>query len=118
MFDLNFVLVLIAEDQQPNNASAILTFLPFIMIGILFYVMIVRPQNKKQADLRSMLGNLKKNDRVITAGGIYGTIVNAPKDSDDVTLKIDESNNTRIRVQRSSISRVISAEAAAEEKES
>ena len=54
-----------------------------------------------------MLNNLKKNDQVITAGGIYGTVVNAASGSEDITLRIDESSNTRMRVLRSAVSRVI-----------
>ena len=48
-----------------------------------------------------MLQNLKKNDRVVTIGGIYGTVVNAQKDLDEVTIKVDESTNTKLRMQRS-----------------
>lgn len=117
MLDLNSFCILLAEEGV-GRAPAYLAFLPWIMIGVLFYLMIIRPQNRKQAELKSMLGALKKNDRVVTAGGIYGTIVNAPKDSDDVTIKVDESTNTRLRVQRSSISRVITADAPTESKES
>ena len=120
MFDQNLIFVLFSQPdaaaEPVQEASPLFTFLPFIMIGVLFYLMIVRPQGKKQKETRAMLSNLQKNDRVITVGGIYGTVVNAPKDSDDVTLKVDDSNNTRIRVQRNSISGVISAEAGAENK--
>ena len=52
-----------------------------------------------------MLDNLKKNDRVVTAGGIFGTVVAVQPDA--VVLRVDENANTRIRVQRSSISRVV-----------
>ncbi len=60
-----------------------------------------------------MQSNLKKNDHVITIGGILGVVVNAQPGSDEVTLRVDE--NTRIRVLRSSISRVQSSEKSAEE---
>jgi preprotein translocase subunit YajC len=92
--------------------------LPFIVIGILFYLLLVRPERRKRAELDTMLKNLKKNDRVITVGGIFGTVVQATQDADDVTLKIDESTNTRIRVLRSSISRVLNSDAATETKSS
>ena len=105
MLDLTICILLAADGG--GGAPPIYAFLPWILIGVLFYVMIIRPQNRKQAELKSMLGSLKKNDRVITAGGIHGTIVNAPQDSDDVTIKVDENNNTRLRIQRSSISRVV-----------
>jgi preprotein translocase subunit YajC len=81
--------------------------LPWIVIGVLFYLMLIRPERRKRAELDQMLRSLKKNDRVVTAGGIFGTVVQASQDADEVTLRVDESNNTRIRVLRSSISRVI-----------
>lgn len=84
--------------------------MPFLAIGILAYFLFIRPESKRRAEFQRLLGNLKKNDRVITAGGIYGTIVNINKDSEDVTLKIDDSNNVRIRVLRSAISRVVASE--------
>jgi preprotein translocase subunit YajC len=64
-----------------------------------------------------MLKNLKKNDRVVTAGGILGLVVNAAKDSDEVVVRVDENNNTRIHVLRSSIVRVLGADAASESKD-
>jgi len=82
--------------------------LPFLAIGVLAYFLFIRPESKRRAEFQRLLGNLKKNDLVVTAGGIYGTIVNISKDSDDVTLKIDDGNNVRIRVLRSAISRVVS----------
>lgn len=117
MLDLNSFCVLLAADGA-KGPPPILTILPWIVIGVLFYLMIIRPQNRKQNELKSMLGSLKKNDRVVTVGGIYGTIVNAPKDAEEITIKVDENNNTRLRVQRSSISRVIAADAPAEGKDS
>jgi preprotein translocase subunit YajC len=98
---------LFAQDAPGGGSAGFLQFLPFIIIGILFYVMLVRPERRKRAELDVMLKNLKKNDRVVTIGGIFGTIVQASPEAEDVTLKIDESNNTRIRVLRSSISRVL-----------
>jgi preprotein translocase subunit YajC len=83
---------------------------PFVLIGVLFYMMLIRPERRKRAEHGEMLKNLKKNDRVVTIGGIFGTVVNVPKDSEDVTLRIDEGNNTRIRVLRSAISRVLPSE--------
>lgn len=88
--------------------------LPFVMIGILFWLMIFRPESRKRAELSKMLENIKKNDRVVTIGGIHGTVVNVQKDSDDITLRIDETNNTRIRVLRSAIARIVSSDGASE----
>ena len=96
-------LVLAAEG--PNIFSLLM---PIVMIGVLFYLLIVRPEKRKQSDVAKMQANLKKNDHVVTAGGILGVVVNASQGSTEVTLRVDE--NTRIRVLRSSILRVVSAD--------
>lgn len=72
--------------------------------------MILRPERRKQAGHREQLKSLKKNDRVVTIGGIYGVVMNVQRDADEVTLKIDEANNTKIRVTLASIGRVVGDE--------
>jgi preprotein translocase subunit YajC len=109
MFDIGACLLL-AQGQAPDGGPA--SFLqsplvPFLFIGLLFYFMIMRPERRRRSELAGMLENLKKNDRVITAGGIYGTVVNVQKGDSDVVIKVDENSNTRLRVTRSSISRVL-----------
>ncbi|MBP86091.1 MAG: preprotein translocase subunit YajC [Planctomycetaceae bacterium] len=103
-------LMLFAQEQQPANSpfGGLDRLLPpMIIIGLLFYFLIARPERKRKAEMNDMLGNLKKNDRVVTVGGLYGVVVNVSKDAEDVTLRVDDSNNTRLRVLRSAISRVI-----------
>jgi preprotein translocase subunit YajC len=78
-----------------------------LMLGIVFYLMILRPQKKEQKKRLDWLNNLKKNDRVVTIGGIYGTVMNAKRESDEVILKVDETNDTKIRVIYNAIARVI-----------
>ena len=58
---------------------------------------------------------MKKNDRVVTIGGIYGVVMNVHREADEVTLKVDETTNTKLRVTLSSIARIISGETAAED---
>jgi preprotein translocase subunit YajC len=102
-------LVLVAA-EGPNIFSLLM---PIVMIGVLFYLLIVRPEKRKQSDVAKMQANLKKNDHVVTAGGILGVVVNASQGATEVTLRVDD--NTRIRVLRSSIQRVVSADKPAEE---
>ena len=92
---------------QPDPQPILPIWLPVAVIGIMFYLMLVRPERKKRAELTELLGNLKKNDRVVTIGGIFGTIVNAQQGSEEVTLKVDETSNTKLRLRRSAISQVI-----------
>ena len=89
-------------------------WLPLVAIFALFYFLILRPQNRERAKMKNMLGNLQKNDRIVTIGGIYGTVVNIQKDSEAVTIKVDENSNTKLRVLRSAISRVVTGDDAAD----
>ena len=89
---------------------------PLVLIFALFYFLIMRPERRKQADHKALLESLKKNDRVITIGGMYGVVANVQRDDDRVTLKVDEANNTKIDVTFSSIARVIVEEAETEAK--
>lgn len=78
--------------------------LPLIVIGIMFYFLLILPERKKRKELENQLNNMKKNDRVITTGGICGTIVNANPGGKTVTLKIDD--NVKIEVLRSHIAHI------------
>ena len=81
--------------------------LPFAAIFALFYFLLIRPQRREQARRQAMLGAVKKNDRVLTAGGIYGVVANLNRDADEVTVKVDEATNTKLRLTLSSIARVL-----------
>ena len=108
--------VLLAEGDKaapPGPSSMLIQFSPFILIAVLFYLLMIRPERRKRAELTAMLSNLKKNDRVVTIGGIYGTVVNVQKDLDEVTIKVDESTNTKLRMQRAAIARVIASDSVA-----
>ena len=86
----------------PNQMNSFLSMLlPFALMFVLLYVLILRPQKKKEQQRIEMIQNVKKNDYVLTTGGIYGIVLSV-KDN-DVTLKIDESNNTKVRLARSAI---------------
>lgn len=107
--------LLLAQDEQkpqPFGGSELSAFLPFVAIAIIFYFVLFRPQQREKATRESMLAALKKNDRVVTIGGMLGTIANISSDGQEVTLKVDD--NTRIRMIRSSIQRVVSAEGEAD----
>jgi len=81
--------------------------LPFIAIFALFYFLLIRPQRREQSRRQAMLSAVKKNDRVLTAGGIYGVVAAVNRESDEVTIKVDETSNTKLRMTLSSIARVI-----------
>jgi len=85
-----------------GGTSTLISFVPFILIFVIFYFLLILPQQKRQKKLRTMLEALKKGDKVITTGGIWGTVTNLGKDT--VTLQISDA--TKIKVQRDHISRL------------
>jgi len=108
--------------QQPEGgagpgSSPFNMLLPFAVIGVLFYFLLLRPQRKDQATRSTMLANLKKNDHVLTSGGIYGVVTNVRREADEVTIKVDEATNTKLRITLSSVVRVIGGEEPVPEKE-
>lgn len=91
-----------AQEPAGGGGSPIATYLPFLQIGLIFvimYVLLIRPQQKRQRDLQTMQGALKKGDRVVTQAGIIGTI--AGIGTDTATLQVDRE--VKIEFQRSAI---------------
>jgi preprotein translocase subunit YajC len=107
------ILLAQADQGQPQGGGAFQ--LIFMVVGFLFlgYFLIWLPGKKQRKEQQAMLGALKKNDKIITAGGLIGVIANV-KD-DEVTLKVDESSNVRLRVTKSSIVRVVRDEESTKE---
>ena len=80
---------------------------PVLMMFLIFYVLVFRPQAKARKTHEQMIKNLKKHDEVVTAGGMFGTVVNVKPDA--VTLKVDE--NVRVDVEKSAIARLVKSRA-------
>jgi preprotein translocase subunit YajC len=112
--------VLAQEDAGGGGLTSSVWFQlwPFLIIGVLFYFMLIAPERRKRKEMDTLLANIKKNDQVVTIGGICGTVVNASPGSTFVTIRVDDGNNTRLKVLRSAISRVgLPEEGTAETKE-
>ncbi len=90
---------------QPGGqqANPIAMWLPIILIFVIMYLFILRPQAKRQKQHQEMLKTLNKNDRVVTAGGIYGTIAGIKEKEGTVILEIDK--NVKVEVSRASIAK-------------
>jgi preprotein translocase subunit YajC len=84
-------------------------FFGLMLAMVVFYIFLFRGQGRKKKELAKMIKGLKKNDRVVTIGGIVGTVVTA-KD-DEIVVRVDESNNTKMTFVRQSIQRVIDGDA-------
>lgn len=81
--------------------NPIAQFAPILIIGVFFYFILLRPQQKEQRRRQDFLSNLKKNAKVVTTGGLIGTVVDISSDGRQVTLRVDDT--TRIRFLRSAI---------------
>jgi preprotein translocase subunit YajC len=86
--------------QSSSQPSGFTLFLPLIVIMVIFYFLMILPAQRRQKKVAEMLKNLKNGDKVITNGGIYGTIVGL--ESDSVQLRIAEQ--VKIKISRSAIS--------------
>jgi preprotein translocase subunit YajC len=104
---------LLAQDAAPapQDPSTLMRFMaPMLVIMVLFYFMLIRPQKRKEQELRTMVHNLKESDRVVTIGGIYGVVTNVQRDAERVTIRVDESNGTKLKVNMSAIARVMTGD--------
>lgn len=85
-----------AQTASPGAGGLFASFLPFLLIFIVFYFLLIMPQQKKQKAHRTMLGALKKGDRVLTSGGMLGSV--AAIQDNVVTLQI--SDNVRVKIRK------------------
>jgi preprotein translocase subunit YajC len=102
MFDVAFA----QTAQSPSGPSALVSFVPLVLVFVIFYLLLIRPQQKKVRQHQQILAKLKKNDEVMTSGGIYGKVVALTDNV--VTLEI--APNVRIRVHRPQISEILRGE--------
>ncbi|MFB3919323.1 preprotein translocase subunit YajC [Candidatus Velamenicoccus archaeovorus] len=84
------------------QAGMLANLFPLALIFLIFYFILIRPQQKQQKDFKKMLEALKKNDQIVTVGGIHGTIINVK----DKTLVVRIDDNTRIEIDKSAIGRL------------
>ena len=99
--------LLAADAPGGDLMSMLLMMLP---IFVLFYFLFIRPQRKEQTTRQMMLDNMKKNDRIVTAGGILGVVTNVDRDKREVTIKVDEGSGTKLRMTLNSVARVLGDE--------
>ena len=100
---MNFIAVLQSGD---STVALIANLLPIVAIGLVFYFIVIAPANKQRKKTAEMLNSLKKGDRVLTTGGIYGTVQGVEPDA--VYLRIAE--NVKVKVARSAISGIVTGD--------
>jgi preprotein translocase subunit YajC len=109
---LNSIYAVLAQASQPATAggggnSSFFTspmFVPILLLGV-FFLFMSRSNKKQRKQAEELRNNLKKGDRVQTIGGILGTVVESR--DNEVLIKVDETNNTKIRFSRNAIHRVL-----------
>jgi len=89
-----------ALEAVPEEGSFLISILPLILVFFVFYFMVIRPQNKRIKEHRSMVDTLKKGDKVVTGGGLIGK-VKSTKNEDEVTIEL--SKGVEVTAVRSTI---------------
>ena len=90
-----------------EGAAGFSGFIPLILMFVIFYFLLIRPQQKKTKEHRQMVANLKKGDRIVTSGGIHGRITGL----DDVTLTVEIADKVRVKVARGNVSALMQSTA-------
>lgn len=94
-----------AGKQQSSPGGMLSMLLPFILMFVVMYFLILRPQKKKERERKALLSRIKKNDRVVTAGGVHGTITSVREN--EIILRIDDAKDVKIKVDRSAVAAVL-----------
>ncbi len=90
-----------APAATPQGPSLLVNLFPFVFMLLIFYFLLIRPQQKRQQELKKLVDNLKKGDRVVTAGGMIGTVVGVQNDY--VVLKVGEGEGAKMEVLKSAV---------------
>lgn len=92
-----------AMGGAPGGAQGMGSFLPLILMFVVFYFLLIWPQQKKTKAHRQLLSNLKKGDEVVTSGGVYGTITGIT----DTVITLEIAEKVRIKISRNSVAGVV-----------
>ena len=99
-------LFLLAQEQAPQMGP-INPITITLMLVVVWIVVLIPMQRRQKRQQQQMLASVKRNDKVITTGGIIGVVVAIKEDEDEVTIRTDDASNTRIRILRGAIARVV-----------
>ncbi len=108
---LNTIILMAQPAGQDGGPGLVANLILFGSIIAIFYFMIIRPQQKRQKERQKMMDAMKKGDKVVTAGGIHGTIAGL----DDKTVLVQIADTVKVKVDRGSVT-VVSADAEPEKK--
>jgi len=98
-----YYIIAMAPQGQGQGGGMFSTLIMFALIILIFYFMILRPQQKKQKDREKMLNDVQKGDKIVSVGGIHGTVVGL----EDKTLLVQISDNVKVKLEKSAVSSVL-----------
>jgi preprotein translocase subunit YajC len=90
--------------QGQGGAGGFTAFIPLILMFVIFYFLLIRPQQKKAKEHKEMVASLKKGDRVVTSGGIHGIITN----TSDETVTVEIADDVNVKINRGGVGGVVS----------
>jgi len=93
------LLTLLMAPQQGGSQNGLMSLLPILLIIVVFYFFMIRPQVKRQKDLKKYRESLKKGDKIITTGGIYGKIA----ELNDQTVVIEVEDKVRLKIDKAAV---------------
>jgi len=102
----------LATAANASPYGSLVTYIPLILMFLVLYFLLIRPQQKRTKTRNMMLANLKKNDKIVTIGGLHGTILEITDDI--VVLRVNDA--TKMTFDRSAVNTVVTSSAVAEEK--
>ncbi len=101
MLDIAFAQTPAPAERGPG---VLVQMLPFVLIFAVVYLLLIRPQQRKAREHATMVANIKKNDEVITTGGLHGRVVGL----EDRVLTVEIAQNVRVRIERAQVAAVLS----------
>jgi preprotein translocase subunit YajC len=97
------ILAMAPPPENSGGLGALVSFLPLVLIMLVFWFLIIRPQKKQQEKRKSMLGALRKGDRIVTSGGLFATILNVKEDRVVATI----AEGVKVEIAKSAISGLV-----------
>jgi preprotein translocase subunit YajC len=108
MMNLNYILMFAPQTGQEGSGGGLWSFLPLILIIVVFYLFFIRPQMRKSKEQKKFREALKKGDKVVTIGGLHGKIA----EIDETTVVLEVGNQVRLTFEKSAIAMDVSSQLA------
>ena len=100
---MNIAYAMGSQGAAGQGGSQWMSFLPLILLFVVFYFLLIRPQQKRAKEREKLLSNIEKGDKIITSGGVHATIVGI----EEKTVLIEIAPNVKIKIERSAIGSVV-----------